>query len=113
MPPVSGREFTDAELDSALDDLANPERVREATAVVERAAPKLHQILAEALKDGGWFDETRESVVARATGTADEVERLVAVRTLLAEETRLGMMVGVAVGYELARSLQEHDDGED
>ena len=27
------------------------------------------------------------------------------VETLLAEETRLGMMVGVAVGWELAREL--------
>ena len=27
------------------------------------------------------------------------------VRTLLAEETRLGMFVGVAVGFELAREL--------
>jgi hypothetical protein len=28
-----------------------------------------------------------------------------AVRTLLAEETRLGMLVGVAVGFELSREL--------
>jgi hypothetical protein len=27
------------------------------------------------------------------------------VRTLLAEETRLGMLVGVAVGFELSREL--------
>jgi hypothetical protein len=27
------------------------------------------------------------------------------VQTLLAEETRLGMLVGVAVGFELAREL--------
>ena len=26
-------------------------------------------------------------------------------RTMLAEETRLGMLVGVAVGFELAREL--------
>ena len=34
-------------------------------------------------------------------------ERIRAVRTLLAEETRLGMLVGVAVGFELARELGE------
>jgi hypothetical protein len=28
-----------------------------------------------------------------------------AVRTLVAEETRIGMLVGVAVGFELAREL--------
>ena len=27
-------------------------------------------------------------------------------RTLLAEETRMGMLVGVAVGWELARELE-------
>jgi Zn-dependent M28 family amino/carboxypeptidase len=30
------------------------------------------------------------------------------VRTLVAEETRLGMLVGVAVGLELARELAKH-----
>jgi hypothetical protein len=29
------------------------------------------------------------------------------VRTLIAEETRLGMLVGVAVGYELAQELNQ------
>jgi hypothetical protein len=33
------------------------------------------------------------------------------VRTLVAEETRLGMLVGVAVGIELARELaRSHDN---
>ena len=31
-------------------------------------------------------------------------------RTLLAEETRLGMLVGVAVGFELARTLKTQED---
>jgi hypothetical protein len=38
-------------------------------------------------------------------GTSDPDDRLVAVRTLFAEETRLTMLVGVAVGLELAREL--------
>ena len=38
----------------------------------------------------------------RAAGATD----VQALRTLLAEETRLGMMVGVAVGFELAHELQ-------
>ena len=36
----------------------------------------------------------------------DPAERARAVATLVAEETRVGMLVGVAVGYELARQLQ-------
>ena len=35
-----------------------------------------------------------------AEATGDEAG---AVRTLLAEETRMGMLVGVAIGWELAR----------
>ena len=42
--------------------------------------------------------------------TDDPGERVAAVRTLMAEEARLGMMVGVAVGYELARELERDND---
>ena len=41
----------------------------------------------------------------KAATTPDEEERLTAVRTLLAEEARMGMMVGVAVGWALAEEL--------
>jgi hypothetical protein len=37
--------------------------------------------------------------------TEDPEERSKAVRTLLADETRLGLLVGVAVGFELASEL--------
>jgi hypothetical protein len=40
----------------------------------------------------------------------DEEARLTAVRTLLAEETRIGMMVGVAVGWALAERLREQTE---
>lgn len=110
------RQFTDAELDAALEALAEPERFRRAEQLVARMAPQLQHILASALKEGGWFDETHESQVLRAATTPDEEERLAAVRTMLAEETRIGMLVGVALGWELARELgtqpeQGNDEG--
>jgi len=44
----------------------------------------------------------------------DPDERLRALRTLVAEETRLGMLVGVAVGLELADELATiQDEGEE
>ena len=52
----------------------------------------------------------------KAATTPDEEERLTAVRTLLAEEARMGMMVGVAVGWALAEELartQADQDEED
>ena len=97
--------FSDAQIDAALEALSDRERFRQAETRVARVAPQLQQILAHALHEGGWF-EAHESQVLKAATTPDEEERLVAVRTLLAEETRMGMLVGVTVGWELARELE-------
>ena len=67
-------------------------------------------VLAEALDAGGWFGETHEAGVLKAATTPDEEERLTAVRTLLAEEARMGMMVGVAVGWALADELRKSEE---
>ena len=104
--------YTDEQLDAAVEALSDPERFREAEALVAAAAPRLHRVLASALEQGGWFAESHDDATARAAGTEDEAERLTAVRTLLAEETRMGMLVGVAVGWALARELAEIDDKE-
>jgi hypothetical protein len=109
---VPEREPTDAEIDAAVEALTDPERFRSAEARVARAAPGLQKILTQALHEGGWFGEAHEGQILKAATTPDEDERLRAVRTLLAEETRLGMLVGVAVGWELAREL-DRDDKED
>ena len=105
------RQFTDAELDAAVEALSDPERFRAAEGRVARIAPQLQLILGSALKEGGWFDEAHDSQVLRAATTPDEDERLTAVQTLLAEETRIGMLIGVAVGWELARELDNDEGG--
>jgi hypothetical protein len=105
MRGVPEREFTDAEIDAALEALSEPERFRAAESRVGRVAPQLHRILGEALNAGGWFGEAHEGELLKAATTPDPDDRLRAVRTLLAEETRIGMLVGVAVGWELAREL--------
>jgi hypothetical protein len=102
MPP---RTYTDAELDAAIERLTDPGRMREGQDLVMRAAPSLQRVLAAAIAEGGWFDPAHSEAMREATGEADPETRLRAVRTLLAEETRLGMLVGVAVGFELARTL--------
>lgn len=102
---MADRPPTDAELDAAITAISNQERLREAQDLVIRTAPALQRVLAIALEDGGWFDLGHDQAVREATGQEDPGERARAVRTLLAEETRLGMLVGVAVGFELAREL--------
>jgi hypothetical protein len=107
---VPERSFTDAEVDAALEALSDPERFREAEAQVTRLAPQLQRILNEALRQGGWFDDSRDKALRETLAGEDpiEVERQVA--TLLAEETRIGMLVGVAVGWALANELEGKRD---
>ena len=109
------RRFTDEEVDAALEALGRPERFRRAEALVVRIAPQLQRILGHALGDGGWFGEAHETEVRKAAGAADEDDRSTRIKTLLAEETRMGMLVCVAVGWELARELEmnhEPDEGD-
>jgi|GEM_PF-333484 len=97
--------YSDEELEAAVERLADAERFAEAEAVVARAAPKLQKVLASALAQGGWFGEPHEAETLRAATVPDPDERIAAVRTLLAEEARMGMMVGVAVGWALHEEM--------
>lgn len=105
MPPA----FTQAELDAAVERLADPDRFGEAERAVAQAAPQLQKVLASALAAGGWFGESHEAEALKAATTPNEDERLTAVRTLLAEEAKMGMMVGVAVGWALHAELTAPD----
>ncbi len=97
--------YTDEQLDAAIAQITDPARFREAQDLVMRAAPQLQRVLAAAIAEGGWFDAAHEQAIREAAHEADDETRLRALRTLLAEETRLGMLVGVAIGFELARAL--------
>ena len=105
---MAERQPTDAEVEAAVERLSDPDRFRAAEARVARAAPQLQRILNQALHEGGWFGEAHESELLKAATTPDQEKRLRAVRTLLAEETRMAMLVGVALGWELAVELGQH-----
>jgi hypothetical protein len=107
---VSGRRFTAEEVDAAVQALGDAARFSHAAEIVTHAAPGLQRVLAEALAEGGWFGSAHDSQVTNAALVDDAEERLRAVRTLVAEETRLGMLVGVAVGLELAQELMKTQD---
>jgi hypothetical protein len=102
-----------ARLDAAIEALSDRERFREAESVVTAAAPKLQRILAEALEEGGWFGEAHEAEVRKAAEGPNDGERMKAIRALLAEEARMGMMVGVAVGWALAEELSSTEQEEE
>lgn len=104
--------YSEEQVEKALEAISDPERFRTAEAAVARSAPSLQAILADALAAGGWFGESQEAEVLKAATKPDSDERLTAVRTLLAEEARMGMMVGVAVGWALAEELTKSDKEE-
>ncbi len=96
-------------LEAAIERLAEAGRFAEAEAIVARAAPQLQRVLVAALAEGGWFGESHENESLKAATIPDPDERVAAVRTLLAEEARMGMMVGVAVGWALKEEMSGGD----
>ena len=105
--------YTAEEVDRAVAELGDPERFAGAQEIVTHAAPGLQRVLVEALGAGGWFDQAHEAQVSRATAVPDESERLQAVRELVADETRLAMLVGAAVGLELGEQLRRQREGDE
>jgi hypothetical protein len=104
--------FSDEEVDAAVRALSDPERFAGAERLLSAAAPQLQRVLAHALDEGGWFGPAHQSEVRSAIAEPDEATRATRVETLLAEETRLGMMIGVAVGWQLAGELSNPNDTE-
>jgi hypothetical protein len=100
----------ETELEAAIERLLEPERFGAAERVVAQAAPQLQKVLATALAEGGWFGEPHEAETLRVATLPDPDERIAAIRSLLAEEARMGMMVGVAVGWALKEEMSPEQD---
>jgi len=103
---------SDKEVDAAIERLLEAERFAEAERIVARAAPQLQRVLVAALAEGGWFGESHDAETLKAATVPDPDERIAAVRAILAEEARMGMMVGVAVGWALREELSEKPETE-
>jgi hypothetical protein len=105
--------YSAEEVDAAVAALTDPDRFTHATEIVTHAAPALGRVLDDALVSGGFFGTAHDDEVGKASRVADPHEREQAVHALLSEETKLGMLVGVAVGLELAQELARRRHGED
>ena len=113
MPAVPDRRaHSPEEIRAAVEVLSDPERLADAQQVIASAAPEIQHILEQALEEADWFGIAHRTQVEEALGHEDPQARLDAIGGLIAEETRLSMLIGVAVGYELAHVLNENE-GED
>lgn len=104
------RAYSDTEVEAAIAALSDPARLEEAQRMVGANAPGIQRILNEALQAADWFGSAHNATVLEAAGKPDVDERMTAVRTLIAEETGVAMLIGVAVGYELAHELMRQED---
>lgn len=105
-PPAPPGEIPgDEELREALARITSGEALSRAEQVVATVLPELRVVLAEALASGGWFGQPHQSETLRVATMPDPDERLEALRNLLEEETNIGMMVGVAVGWALRAEI--------
>jgi hypothetical protein len=104
------RKYSDAEVEAAIQALSDPERLEEAQRMVGANAPGIQRILNEALEAADWFGSAHKAAVLEAAGKPAVEDRVTAVRTLIAEETGVSMLIGVAVGYELAHELMQREE---
>ena len=103
---MARRRYTAEQVDAAVQALGDATRFGHAQEIVTHAAPNLQRVLAAGARRGRLVRlGPRGAGRVRPRSQDDPDERLRAVRTLVAEETRLGMLVGVAVGLELAEEL--------
>jgi hypothetical protein len=104
------RAYSDAEVEAAIEALSDPARLEEAQRMVGSNAPGIQRILNEALHAADWFGSAHRAAVLEAAGKPDVDDRVTAVRALIAEETSVSMLIGVAVGYELAHELMQREE---
>jgi hypothetical protein len=102
--------LTDEQVEAAVRALSDPERFAGAERALGVLAPQLQRVLGHALEEGGWFGDAHRSQIRSIVAESDEAVRASRIETLLAEETRMGMLVGVAVGWELAREIDTQDN---
>ena len=107
---MSRRAYTAEEVEAAIEVLSDPARLEEAQRMVGANAPGIQRILNEALAGADWFGSAHAAQVLEAAGKPAVDDRVTAVRTLIAEETGVSMLIGVAVGYELAHELMRQED---
>jgi hypothetical protein len=106
---MARRTYSDEEVDAAIQAISDPARLEEAQRLVTERAPQLQQILYQALLDSDWFGEAHRQAVRQSVADGNPED---AVHRLIAEETRITLLVGVAAGLELAHELENPTGGE-
>jgi hypothetical protein len=103
---MADERFSQEDLEAVVAELGDAGGLDAVEQRLESVAPQLQKLLDGALSAGGWFDDAHESMVLKTATQPDADQRIAEVRNFVLEQTRLGMLVGVAVGWELAERLE-------
>ncbi len=95
-----------AEIEAVVEELSKEAGFDAVEERLAQIAPQLQNLLDDALRAGGWFDDAHESMVLKTATLPDPDQRITDLRNFVLEQTRLGMLVGVAVGWEMAERLE-------
>ena len=106
---VPERPYTDAELDAAIAQLTDPERLRDAQDVVMRAAPSLQQVLTAAMAEGGWFDTAHSQAVREAANEPEPDHRLRRCRPCWPRRRDSACWSASPSASSCSRTLGQHD----
>ncbi len=106
---MPGPPHSDEVIEAAVQALTQPGRLDEAQRVVAAQAPQLQRILNSALGESDYFGSAHREQLLQAAGVADPDARIAAVSRLIGEETRIAMLIGVAVGIQLQDELTRED----
>jgi hypothetical protein len=107
---MARRTYSDEEVEAAIAAISDPARLEQAQRLVVERAPQLQQILYQALHDSDWFGEAHRQAIRQALADPDPGN---AVHRLIAEETRITLLVGVAAGLELEHELEHPSGGQE
>jgi hypothetical protein len=99
--------YSEQEVETAVQALSDPQRLEQAQRLVTSSAPELQRIFDQALASADWYGSAHRAEVVKAAGVADPDERMDSVGRLVDEESRVSMLIGVAVGFELAHQLMD------
>lgn len=103
---MNDQDFTQEDLEAIIAELGEAAGFDAIEARLDSVAPQLQKLLDGALSAGGWFDDAHESMVLKTATLPDQDQRIAELRNFVLEQTRLGMLVGVAVGWEIAERLE-------
>lgn len=102
---AAAHDYEQREIEAVIAELGEERGLDAVERRLAQVAPQLQSLLDDALRAGGWFDDAHEGLVLKTATHPDEDARIAELRNFVLEQTRLGMLVGVAVGWEIADRL--------